>query len=102
MPDIKQLDYGLAIVDGHIVKVVKNAVDLSTDIGKEKLAELAAKMGTGLRGMPYGPCTVLYVYPEIDGRMGRHHVIELRSPRWLPLDARDMLKKEMPEYANEF
>lgn len=102
MDDIRELGYGILLVRGKLVCVMNNALDLSTQAGRDKLFDITRDREDVKRGMPYGPCTIIYIYPEMDGRFGRHHFVARQSPKWLKSEIREMLKKELPEYADEF
>lgn len=80
---------------------MNGCIDVSTDDGRDKLVRFVANMNRGIRGMPYGPYTVLYIYPEIDGPCGRKHVKELWDPKCLSDTVRENIRREMPEYASE-
>lgn len=105
MEDIRELGYGILLVRGKLAKVMNNSIDLSTQEGRDKLIFMMRDRDSAediKRLMPYGPCTIAYIYPEMDGPFGRHHLVARKSPKWLKSEIREMLKKELPEYADEF
>lgn len=98
---MKACGKGTYLVNGRIVRIMKNSIDMSSQEGREKAVRMAAGMGSGPRGLPYGPVTVLYVWPEVDGPIGRKFVGELHRPTDLSDDVREALRKEMPEHADK-
>lgn len=102
MEDIKSLGHDLYLVQGDLVCIMNGSVDLSTRAGHDKVMHMTGPDFQTREDKPYGPCTILYIYPDVDGRFGRLPRIELQSPKWLQQDIRDMLKRELPEYADEF
>lgn len=102
MDDIRELGYGILLVRGKLARVTDNALDLSTQTGRDKLFDITGDREDVKRSMPYGPCTIICIFPEMDGRFGGHHFVARQSPKWLKAEIREMLKKELPEYADEF
>lgn len=105
MEDIRELGHGILLVRGKLAKVMNNAIDLSTQEGRDKLTFMMRDRNSAediRRLMPYGPCTIAYIYPEMDGLFGRHHFVARKSPKWLKSEIREMLKQELPKYTSEF
>ena len=83
MEDIRELGYGILLVRGKLAKVMNNSIDLSTQEGRDKLIFMMRDRDSAediKRLLPYGRGT----------------------PKWLKSEIREMLKKELPEYADEF
>lgn len=110
MDDVKSVDeirviseeWHLYLVNGRLVQVMLNAVDLNTEEGRKKLISTAGSMHKGPFGMVHGPYSVCCLYPRTETPFGYRHTREIISPKWLPMPLRKILRKEMPEHADEF
>lgn len=95
-------EWNIYLVNGRLVWIMYDAIDPATDAGMERLIRTANAMDKGPFGMLHGPYSVCRLYPKEDTPFGLRHTKEIIAPKWLPKPLREILRKELPEHADEF
>lgn len=100
--DIVDLGHGAYLVGRQAIRVMRGAIDVATPEGRACLLEQAEAMASSpLWPRPYGEHTAARILPKevLEGSDG--YLAEPCHMSRMPDCAKDVLRKEFPEYADQ-
>ena len=102
MYDVRHLGSDVYLVDGKVTWIRRNAVDGSTEEGRQFLCEHADFMRTSkMRADIYGDLTADTILPKSMSMTGTTYPVSAMHFKYLPEDAKAALREEFPQYADE-
>lgn len=102
--EIRDLGHDAYLINGEVIWVQENAVDPSTEDGRDFLIGCAEDMKSGDPFVFHRACgrlTLMLLYPKCVGPFGFCHTMGPGHYNMLPDDCRMILKEVFPEYATE-
>lgn len=102
MEELRCLGDNVYMAYGNVVRVKDPDVDAATEEGRVDVLSFAKNLfGGKFSPRPWGPLTAGVMLPKVDGPNGKKHVVSCVHFSALPDGAKDILRKELPEYADQ-